>query len=173
MKGVMYFSKVTGTNKDGKISIISKKTGMILVDGELVNPVPVSVARGMGAYFVIAVDLNHNIVGKKETEISTPDSNFELLEKKNGLLSGQRYKILEALNKRIEAVDFPALTQIRQWAAREPFPSIFEVLGIVATCQGEAKSNVLFLRETLVMGIERNLDRKISELFVKGSARVP
>jgi hypothetical protein len=29
---------------------------------------------------------------------------------------------------RIEAVDFPALTQIRQWAAREPLPSIFEVL---------------------------------------------
>ena len=65
MKGVMYFSKVTGTNKDGKISIISKKTGMILVDGELVNPVPVSVARGMGAYFVIAVDLTQHCWQKR------------------------------------------------------------------------------------------------------------
>nr|MBL0714790.1 patatin [Desulfobacterales bacterium] len=83
----------------------------------------------MGADFVIAVDLNHNIVGRKEPEISTPDSNLELLEKKNGLLSAQRHKILEALNKRIEAVDFPALTQIRQWAARDPLPNIFEVLG--------------------------------------------
>lgn len=73
---------------------------------------------------------------------------------------------MEALNRRIEAVDFPVLIQIRQWATREPFPSIFEVLGIVAICQGEAKSNVLFLREELVMGIERNLDRKISELNV-------
>jgi len=106
-----------------------KKNGTILVDGGLVNPVPVSVARQMGADFVIAVDLNHNIVGRKESEISPPDSNFELLEKKNGLLSVQRSKILEALNKKIEAVDFPALAQIRQWAAREPLPNIFEVLG--------------------------------------------
>jgi NTE family protein len=105
-----------------------KKNGTILVDGGLVNPVPVSVAREMGADFVIAVDLNHNIVGRKESKISTPDSNFELLEKKNRLLSVQKNKILEALNRRIEAVDFPALTQIRQWAAREPLPSIFEVL---------------------------------------------
>ncbi|MBL0712847.1 MAG: patatin-like phospholipase family protein [Desulfosarcina sp.] len=106
-----------------------KNNGTILVDGALVNPVPVSVAREMGADFVIAVDLNHNIVGRKEPEISTPDSNFELLEKKNGLLSVQRHKILEALSRRIEAVDFPVLTQIRQWAARDPLPSIFEVLG--------------------------------------------
>jgi NTE family protein len=106
-----------------------KKNGTILVDGGLVNPVPVSVARQMGADFVIAVDLNHNIVGRKESKISTPDSNFELLEKKNGLLSVQRSKILETLNKKIEAVDFPALAQIRQWAAREPLPNIFEVLG--------------------------------------------
>lgn len=105
-----------------------KKNGTILVDGGLVNPVPVSVAREMGADFVIAVDLNHNIVGRKESKISTPDSNFELLEKKNGLLSVQRHKILEVLNRRIEAVDFSALTQLRQWAAREPLPSIFEVL---------------------------------------------
>ena len=105
-----------------------KKNGTILVDGGLVNPVPVSVARQMGADFVIAVDLNHNIVGRKKSKISTPDSKAELFEKKNGLLSVQRHKILEALNRRIEAVDFPALNQIRKWAAREPLPSIFEVL---------------------------------------------
>jgi NTE family protein len=33
-----------------------------LVDGGLVNPVPVDVARDMGALMVIAVDLNHDIV---------------------------------------------------------------------------------------------------------------
>ncbi|MGD8560420.1 MAG: patatin-like phospholipase family protein, partial [Gammaproteobacteria bacterium] len=35
-----------------------------LVDGGLVNPVPVSVCRALGAEFVIAVNLNGNIVGK-------------------------------------------------------------------------------------------------------------
>ena len=36
----------------------------ILVDGALVNPVPVSLARAMGADVVIAVDLSYGIVGR-------------------------------------------------------------------------------------------------------------
>lgn len=36
----------------------------ILVDGALVNPVPVSLARAMGAEIVVAVDLSHGIVGR-------------------------------------------------------------------------------------------------------------
>ena len=38
--------------------------GRLLVDGGLVNPVPVSVARAMGADIVIAVDLNADILGR-------------------------------------------------------------------------------------------------------------
>lgn len=39
--------------------------GRWLVDGGLVNPVPVSVCRAMGADIVIAVNLNGDIVGKR------------------------------------------------------------------------------------------------------------
>lgn len=38
--------------------------GSVLVDGGLVNPVPVSLARAMGAEFVIAVDLNSDLTGR-------------------------------------------------------------------------------------------------------------
>jgi NTE family protein len=38
--------------------------GSVLVDGGLVNPVPVSLARAMGAGFVIAVDLSSDIAGR-------------------------------------------------------------------------------------------------------------
>ncbi|MBD3646806.1 MAG: patatin-like phospholipase family protein [Pseudomonadales bacterium] len=38
--------------------------GKWLVDGGLVNPVPVSVCRALGANFIIAVNLNGDIVGK-------------------------------------------------------------------------------------------------------------
>lgn len=37
--------------------------GRLLVDGGLVNPVPVSLARAMGADIVIAVELNSDVVG--------------------------------------------------------------------------------------------------------------
>ena len=106
-----------------------KKDGKILVDGGLVNPVPVSVAREMGADFVIAVDLNHNIIAKRKSKKpAIPDSSPALSEKKDDQPPGKRIKILEALNKKIGTVDFPALTQIKRWTAREPLPSIFEVL---------------------------------------------
>ncbi|HNE16427.1 MAG TPA: patatin-like phospholipase family protein [Rhodocyclaceae bacterium] len=38
--------------------------GRLLVDGGVVNPVPVSLARAMGADLVIAVDLNADVVGR-------------------------------------------------------------------------------------------------------------
>ena len=39
-----------------------------LIDGGLVNPVPVSVARALGADIVIAVDLNSDLVGRRFVE---------------------------------------------------------------------------------------------------------
>lgn len=41
------------------------RDGMILVDGGLVNPVPVSLARAMGADILIAVDLGSDILGRR------------------------------------------------------------------------------------------------------------
>lgn len=38
--------------------------GRLLVDGALVNPVPVSLCRAMGADLVIAVDLNSDLIGR-------------------------------------------------------------------------------------------------------------
>lgn len=40
------------------------RDGRLLVDGALVNPVPVSLARAMEAEFVIAVDLSSDIMGR-------------------------------------------------------------------------------------------------------------
>lgn len=41
-----------------------RRDGVWLVDGGLVNPVPVSLARAMGADVVIAVDLNSDLLGR-------------------------------------------------------------------------------------------------------------
>jgi NTE family protein len=42
--------------------------GAWLVDGGLVNPVPVSLARALGAHIVIAVDMNSELLGGRSTE---------------------------------------------------------------------------------------------------------
>ncbi len=41
------------------------KEGRLLVDGGLVNPIPISLCRAMGAEIVIGVDLNWNLVGRR------------------------------------------------------------------------------------------------------------
>ena len=41
-----------------------ERDGRLLVDGGLVNPVPVSLCRALGADFVIAVDLSSDVVGR-------------------------------------------------------------------------------------------------------------
>ena len=43
----------------------SQRDGRLLVDGGLVNPVPVSLCRAMGADVVIAVDLNWDLIGRR------------------------------------------------------------------------------------------------------------
>jgi len=41
------------------------REGRLLVDGALVNPVPVSLARAMGAEILIAVDLSSDLIGRR------------------------------------------------------------------------------------------------------------
>jgi NTE family protein len=48
-----------------------ERDGRQLVDGALVNPVPVSLCRAMGADFVIAVDLGSNMIGR---HVANPES---------------------------------------------------------------------------------------------------
>lgn len=61
-----------------------RRNGMILVDGGLVDPVPVRVVREMGADFVIAVDLNHDIIVKKGAG-KTPVSSLENISSDSGV----------------------------------------------------------------------------------------
>ena len=93
-----------------------RSNGRILVDGGLVNPVPVSVVRAMGAGLVIAVDLNHDIVASR---VSRPDSNSQ------GTFHTQAMaRLMASLRTN------PGLAQFEAWLHKEPepLPGIFDVL---------------------------------------------
>jgi len=106
-----------------------RKDGRVLVDGGLVNPVPVSTVRSMGAEFIIAVDLNHDIVeGKAPQSIQEPVEESGFIETL-GRIGGDKYQAaMERINLSIQSLDNPALNQVRTWLAEEPLPNIFEVL---------------------------------------------
>lgn len=101
------------------IVIPVRSNGRVLVDGGLVNPVPVSVARAMGADLVIAVDLNHDIVTGR---LSHPAAYA------NG---NDHAPIMARLLESLQAINSPVLTQFEAWlhkAPQEPLPGIFDVL---------------------------------------------
>lgn len=53
--------------------------GLVLVDGGLVNPVPVSLARAMGADILIAVDLGSDILGRHQRVEQARESPFTVV----------------------------------------------------------------------------------------------
>jgi len=85
--------------------------GRVLVDGGLVNPVPVSVARAMGADIVIAVDLGSDILGRHLGAGPPPEA-------LGGIVSEWMKKLHDTLGlpASVQPVDGPSI------------PSIFEVL---------------------------------------------
>ncbi|MCK4340419.1 MAG: patatin-like phospholipase family protein [Phycisphaerae bacterium] len=106
-----------------------RREGSILADGGLVNPVPVTVAREMGADFVIAVDLNHDIVATKGIKPLTANSRDAAPGRGLSRGLGKTSRIVETLDKAVGALELRALLQLGEWTAKEPLPNIFEVLG--------------------------------------------
>jgi len=95
----------------------------------LINPVPVSVARSMGADIVIAVDLNHDIVAGKSSITETKPTEKNVFMQSLTRIGGGKYlAALERMNLGLQSLDTPALNHIRAWLAEESLPSIFEVL---------------------------------------------
>lgn len=90
--------------------------GRWLVDGGLVNPVPVSLARALGAEVVIAVDLNTNLVGRHlRQRLPTP-------KRSRPAADSLAAALMQRLQEGLEGLPLP-------WRnpAEEP-PSLFETL---------------------------------------------
>ena len=106
-----------------------RRNGRVLVDGGLINPVPVSTARSMGAKLVIAVDLNHDIVAGKAPESISKSAEQNSFVETLSRMGGAKYlAAVERINLGLQSMDNPALNQIQAWLAEESLPNIFEVL---------------------------------------------
>ena len=99
----------------------SRVNGHNLVDGGLVNPLPVSVCRAMGADFVIAVDVNLRASPKKRQPV----------KKALPVNPTQRIsQLIEALGKLVPQRSTPALKTSHRWSSPQKSEelSIFDVL---------------------------------------------
>lgn len=102
--------------------------GKTLVDGGLVNPVPVSLARAMGADVVIAVDLNADLIGRHlnedEPDMAAGEQSGRAVEAKGGVSElGWIDLVQQQLQKRLS---MPWVT----FSGKDtpPVPSMFDVV---------------------------------------------
>ncbi|NQT62210.1 MAG: patatin-like phospholipase family protein [Candidatus Marinimicrobia bacterium] len=96
-----------------------------LVDGGVVNPLPIDVCRNAGADIVIAVDINSERTTNKKYPPQDADwvKNSEKIEKK-------RLEVIKSWTDKFGSRGKTLGSKIDQWFTREaPSPHIFEVLG--------------------------------------------
>ncbi|NQV14917.1 patatin-like phospholipase family protein [bacterium] len=96
-----------------------------LVDGGVVNPLPVDVCRQMETDLIIAVDLNSERIAKRTQNLVEDGwkNGSESIEKK-------RLEVIKSWIERYGTAGKTVSTKIDQWFSKEePSPHIFEVLG--------------------------------------------
>jgi NTE family protein len=99
--------------------------GQWLVDGGLVNPVPVSVCRALGAELVIAVNLNSDIVGKHLKDQEFEEEEEKEKEKENN----QNLTVMgfvEQMKKNLFKDEDSFVTRL--WTKQQEKPGVFDVL---------------------------------------------
>jgi NTE family protein len=102
------------------------RNGQWLVDGGLVNPVPVSPCRAMGADIVIAVNLNSDIMGKPKVQrISDPPNGNG--NHKNGSSPHAQGRWAAFLNQAAQQKNLALFRQLFQ-EQPERGPSLFDVM---------------------------------------------
>ncbi|MGD2130869.1 MAG: patatin-like phospholipase family protein [Lysobacterales bacterium] len=102
----------------------------LLVDGGLVNPVPVSLARAMGADLVIAVNLNGDLIGRHffvrrlEEEFTEEESDRELaeIEEKDSVIANWAAKMKAGFGVRLDSY----ISSLRK--KESPDPGLFDVI---------------------------------------------
>ncbi len=94
------------------------------VDGGLINPVPVSLCRSMGADIVIAVDLNSDIMGRS---FNRPENNRDVAPAHTGNGQYMPSRLASFFNGKIKTGQ---LSIFKRFAQNQPSrgPTLFEVI---------------------------------------------
>ena len=101
----------------------------VLVDGGIVNPVPVNVVREMGAEVVIAVDLNNCTIEENSEEIKeSEDGEKNSSEKKDVDNEDRGNRIFEMLELKYNEITGSIRTKLDNLRSKEHVPNILEIL---------------------------------------------
>ncbi|MFO7728190.1 MAG: patatin-like phospholipase family protein [Desulfonatronovibrio sp.] len=105
------------------------------VDGGLVNPLPVSLARSMGADIVIAVDLNYylasrwnNLCKTEQNDLEQKNAASEKESRTEGCASPEKEGFFPDIMERLGRLDISWLDYFKNWRSKPLGPNIFEII---------------------------------------------
>lgn len=104
----------------------TRRQGRVLVDGGLVNPVPVSAARALGADFIIAVDIRPTrlVRARKGRRLERRTRSFaKSLDQWDGP------RLLKPVLAQLEQLDETIFRHVKRWREAGADFTIFDVLG--------------------------------------------
>ena len=102
--------------------------GTTLVDGGLVNPIPVSVARAMGAEIVIAVDINHYVVKARSASGRPAPPAAPAPPSIQTRAPDPNNRILAHFRRQLERFQMPDMAPFRNWLGGEGEMTLLEVI---------------------------------------------
>ena len=115
----------------------AKSNGHYMVDGGLVNPIPVNVVREMGADFVVAVDLNHELEVRngERKKLKTIRRKNRLRQTNNEVATEEiaqeePHWLFKRLGGRYRELNLALRQTLNQWRDDERLdePTIFDVM---------------------------------------------
>lgn len=99
----------------------------VLVDGGVVNPVPVDIARDLGAEVVVAVDINEGMLDRASK--SVPKNYLERIQASAEKSRKDPFGWVEKVQDKVAAMTPEKLGSMKRWLAPDPIPNMFDVLG--------------------------------------------
>ena len=122
-----------------------QREGACLVDGGLVNPLPIDVAREMGAEIVIAIDLNSSLSAIEDCNQASETEEDSNSEPGYPYCPDEDTGILESLEQRYRDITDTVQEKIDQWMPVSDITfNIFDIIGnsIDIMQQGLTRSNM-------------------------------
>jgi len=153
------------------------KNNCCLVDGGLVNPVPVNIARALGAQKVIAVDLNYKYNWSKSQHLQITSQQNKITRTKKSLSRKKLYrspgskleKVSLSLKEKLAQIEIPLLEEIRSWMTKvDNTPHIFEIIHSSLALMEVKLTEVLFELHKPEIVLRPNLDQISFLDFHKG-----
>ena len=99
----------------------------VLVDGALVNPLPVNIARQLGADLVIAVDISSEPIVPSKSKLKRAREQATQQKPASDVALPAFMRFIENLEDHFQKSNFSKLPAVKKWLAQGELPNVFDV----------------------------------------------